>query len=83
MRFCSLASSSKGNCNIVYTDEEILLVDMGITLKDLEEKLSRLKLDPNNIVGVLVMDLRLVGILKDYQKTVILLFEQNYVLLFL
>jgi phosphoribosyl 1,2-cyclic phosphodiesterase len=54
MRVCSLASSSKGNCNIVYTDDEILVVDMGITLKDLEEKFSRLKLDVNKIVGVLV-----------------------------
>ena len=54
MRVCSLASSSKGNCNIVYNDKEILLVDMGITLKDLEEKLIRLKLDANNIIGVLV-----------------------------
>ena len=54
MRVCSLASSSKGNCNIVYTDTEILLVDMGITLKDLEEKFARLKLDAKNIVGVLI-----------------------------
>ena len=48
MRVCSLASSSKGNCNIIYTDNEILLVDMGISLKDLEEKLGRLKLNANN-----------------------------------
>ena len=54
MRVCSLASSSKGNCNIVYTDDEILVIDMGIPLKDLEEKFIRLKLDPNKIVGVLV-----------------------------
>lgn len=54
MKFCSLASSSKGNCNIVYNDNEILLIDMGITLKDLEEKLLRLKLSPENIIGVLV-----------------------------
>ena len=54
MRVCSLASSSKGNCTIVYNDTEILLIDMGITLKDLEEKLNRLNLDANNIIGVLV-----------------------------
>ena len=54
MRVCSLASSSKGNCNIVYTDTEILVVDMGISLKELEEKFYRLNLDPNNIIGVLV-----------------------------
>lgn len=54
MKVCSLASSSKGNCTIVYNENEILLVDMGITLKDLEEKLTRLKLAPENIIGVLV-----------------------------
>jgi len=54
MRVCSLASSSKGNCNIVYSDTEILVIDMGITLKDLEEKFARLKLDMNKIVGVLI-----------------------------
>lgn len=54
MRVCSLASSSKGNCNIVYSDSEILLIDMGITLKDLEEKFARLKLNIENIIGVLI-----------------------------
>jgi phosphoribosyl 1,2-cyclic phosphodiesterase len=54
MRVCSLASSSKGNCNIVYTDDEILLVDMGISLRELEEKFIRLKLDMSKIVGVLI-----------------------------
>ena len=54
MRFCSLASSSKGNCHIVYSDNEILLVDMGITLKDLEEKFNRLKLNMQNIIGIVV-----------------------------
>lgn len=54
MKVCSLASSSKGNCTVVYNEKEILLVDMGITLKDLEEKFSRLKLNLENIIGVLV-----------------------------
>lgn len=54
MKVCSLASSSKGNCTVVYNEQEILLVDMGITLKDLEEKFDRLKLDMDRIVGVLI-----------------------------
>lgn len=54
MKVCSLASSSKGNCTAIYNNEEILLVDMGVTLKDLEEKFSRLKLDVEKIIGVLV-----------------------------
>ena len=54
MKVCSLASSSKGNCSIIYNDDKIILVDMGITLKDLEEKFDRLKLDMGNIVAVLI-----------------------------
>ncbi|MBQ7351808.1 MAG: MBL fold metallo-hydrolase [Clostridia bacterium] len=54
MRVCSLASSSKGNCTAIYGENEILLVDMGITLKDLEEKFERLKLSMENIIGVLI-----------------------------
>lgn len=54
MKVCSLASSSKGNCTIVYNENEILIIDMGITLKDLEEKLDRLNLDSNNIIGVVI-----------------------------
>lgn len=54
MRVCSLASSSKGNCTLVYNDDKIIIVDMGITLKELEEKLERLKLDIANVVAVLV-----------------------------
>lgn len=54
MKVCSLASSSKGNCTIVYNENEILIVDMGITLKDLEEKFSRLKLDTSKIIGAIV-----------------------------
>jgi len=54
MKVCSLASSSKGNCTVIYNEKEIILVDMGITLKDLEEKFNRLKLDMNNLIGVLV-----------------------------
>ena len=54
MKVCSLASSSKGNCTIVYNDSEIILVDMGITLKELEEKLKLLGLSCDNIIGAIV-----------------------------
>ena len=54
MKVCSLASSSKGNCTIVYNDNQVLLIDMGITLKELEEKLNKLKLSCNDIVGAIV-----------------------------
>ena len=31
MKVCSLASSSKGNCTLVYNEDSIILIDMGIT----------------------------------------------------
>ncbi len=54
MKVCSLASSSKGNCTLVYNEKEIIIVDMGISVKELEEKLLRLNLDFQNIIGVIV-----------------------------
>ena len=54
MRVCSLASSSKGNCTIVYNDFEIIVVDMGISCKELEEKFNMLNLDISKVVGVLI-----------------------------
>lgn len=54
MKICSLASSSKGNCTIVYNDNEILIVDLGIVYKDLLEKFELLKLDINKVVGVII-----------------------------
>ncbi len=54
MKVCSLASSSKGNCTLVYNDTQILVVDMGITYKDFEQKIARLNLDIANVVGVIV-----------------------------
>ena len=54
MKVCSFASSSKGNCTIVYNEREIIVVDMGITLKEFEEKLELLHLDINNVIGAIV-----------------------------
>lgn len=54
MRVCSLASSSKGNCTILYSEGTKILIDMGITLKDLEEKLEKLHLDAGELSGVII-----------------------------
>lgn len=54
MKVCSLASSSKGNCTCVYSEDSIILIDMGITLKDLEEKLDRLRLDICKVTAVVI-----------------------------
>lgn len=53
MRIVTLASSSKGNCILVYTQNTKILVDIGIKLDDLEHKLSILNINPNEITGIL------------------------------
>ncbi len=54
MRFCSLASSSKGNISVVYTDNTTILIDAGIALQEIELKLSALNISPNNINAILI-----------------------------
>ncbi|MCI5497031.1 MAG: MBL fold metallo-hydrolase [Firmicutes bacterium] len=54
MKVCSLASSSKGNCTIVYNENQILIVDMGIPYKEFLEKLQLLGLDIDNVIGAVV-----------------------------
>ena len=76
MRVCSLASSSKGNCTIVYNDYEIIIVDMGISCKELEEKFNILSLDISKVVGVLISHEHsdhtkgLCGLIKKYNVPV-------------
>ncbi len=54
MRFCTLASSSKGNVSIVYTDNTKILIDAGISLSELELKLEALGILPSSIDGILI-----------------------------
>ena len=53
MRVVTLASSSKGNCILVYTKDTKILVDIGIRLEELEHKLSILNINPHEITGIL------------------------------
>ncbi len=53
MRVVTLASSSKGNCILVYTENTKVLVDIGICLDELEKKLNILKINPAEISGIL------------------------------
>ena len=41
-----LASGSKGNCTLVKTDKLNILIDAGMTLKYIGEKLSKFNLTP-------------------------------------
>ena len=53
MYFHIIASGSKGNATIVVSNKTVLLIDMGITLKRLEEGLSEINLKKNDIMGAL------------------------------
>ncbi|MBE5735096.1 MAG: MBL fold metallo-hydrolase [Clostridiales bacterium] len=54
MRYCSLASSSKGNASIVYTDDTKILIDAGISIAELEMKLEALSISPRDISAILI-----------------------------
>ncbi len=53
MRVVTLASSSKGNCILVYTENTKILVDIGICLEDVEKKLNILHVNPAEINAIL------------------------------
>lgn len=52
--FCSLASGSKGNCIYIGSEESKILVDMGLSVKAANEKLSQLSLSLEDIDAILI-----------------------------
>lgn len=54
MKITTLASGSKGNCTLVETDSAKILIDAGISLQELESKLSYLGVNPKDISGIIV-----------------------------
>lgn len=54
MRVCTLASSSKGNSTLIYTSNGAILVDIGITLCEIERKLEKLRIEPSFISAILI-----------------------------
>ena len=54
MKLCVLASGSKGNATYIESNGTKILVDMGITYKQLKLRLSTLELSPDNLNGVLI-----------------------------
>ncbi len=54
MKFCSLASGSKGNCHLLQTAESKILIDIGLSLKDLTARLERISLTPDQIDAVII-----------------------------
>ena len=54
MRFCSIASGSSGNCIYVGSEHTHLLVDTGISKKRIEEGLCALRLNGEELHGILI-----------------------------
>lgn len=54
MKVCVLASGSKGNATYIEDDNHKILIDVGITYKDMEDRLSQIKVKPEDIDTVLV-----------------------------
>jgi len=52
MRYAALASGSKGNCHALSDGQRTLLVDAGITLKQIRARLTALDWDPGTVQGV-------------------------------
>lgn len=54
MKLCSIASGSSGNCSYIGTESTGILVDAGISGKKIEQGLSSIGADINNIKGLLI-----------------------------
>lgn len=54
MRFASLGSGSRGNATLIQAGETCLLLDNGFSLRELEQRLARLTLRPEDIDALLV-----------------------------
>lgn len=52
MRYAALASGSKGNCHAICDGERTLLIDAGISLKQIKERLLGLDWDPGGVQAV-------------------------------
>ena len=54
MKFSILASGSKGNASLIYTDNTLIQIDMGVTLKMVDAELKRLGKSRSDIQGVFI-----------------------------
>ncbi|MBU5676366.1 MBL fold metallo-hydrolase [Alkaliphilus sp. MSJ-5] len=52
--FCSLASGSSGNCHLINDGKKFLLIDAGLSGKQIENKLKEVDVDPQNLSAILV-----------------------------
>lgn len=54
MKVVSIASGSKGNSTLIISDNVRILVDAGLTCKELETRLTSINVDPSTITAILI-----------------------------
>jgi len=54
VKFCVLASGSSGNCSLVSTDRTRILIDAGLSFRELSKRLASIGEQPDRIDAVLV-----------------------------
>ena len=54
LQFCSLSSGSSGNSYLVGSDRTLVLVDAGISARQIQERLKTLGLKPEDLSGILI-----------------------------
>ncbi|HZX21714.1 MAG TPA: MBL fold metallo-hydrolase [Clostridia bacterium] len=52
--FCSLASGSSGNCHLINDGENSILIDAGLSGKQIENRLKKIDIDPRSLTAILV-----------------------------
>lgn len=53
-KYCSLGSGSKGNATLVASDESLLMIDCGFSIKETVKRLACKQLEPSQITAILV-----------------------------
>ncbi len=54
MKIASIASGSNGNCYYLENDEDAILIDAGVSTKQIVERMSRLGLSLSKLRGVFI-----------------------------
>ena len=54
MRFCSISSGSSGNCQFIETGQHRILIDIGLSARQIERLLGEKDIDPASITAVFV-----------------------------
>ena len=52
--FCTLASGSSGNCHLLISGRDVLLIDAGLSGKAIEKRMTDIGVNPSRLTGILI-----------------------------